>query len=194
MFRFTLLNHMCRDMEAGAGHHAPAGSHPPGREPQPGRRRAPVPQQLRRLPLGHGPDGAGLRVLHLRRRAGPHGLHRRQRAAEVLQQRHTFAFGFRHAGRLAGRTAGARATTHCSAGIRRCRAPAAARSRSARNSARATPSRPARSKRCSSTVCLRAPQDAADRSEITSMASSFRSSGYRLKQAFADAATYCMGN
>ena len=44
------------------------------------------------------------------------------------------------------------------------------------------------------TVCLRAPQDAADRSEITSMASSFRSSGYRLKQAFADAATYCMGN
>ncbi len=44
------------------------------------------------------------------------------------------------------------------------------------------------------TVCLRAPQDAADRSEIASMASSFRSSGYRLKQAFADAATYCMGN
>jgi hypothetical protein len=26
------------------------------------------------------------------------------------------------------------------------------------------------------------------------MASTFRSSGYRLKQAFADAATYCMGN
>jgi hypothetical protein len=44
------------------------------------------------------------------------------------------------------------------------------------------------------TVCLRAPQDAADRSEIASMTSSFRSSGYRLKQAFADAATYCMGD
>jgi hypothetical protein len=43
-------------------------------------------------------------------------------------------------------------------------------------------------------VCLRAPQDAADRSEIASMTSSFRSSGYRLKQAFADAATYCMGD
>ncbi len=43
-------------------------------------------------------------------------------------------------------------------------------------------------------VCLRAPQDAADRSEIGSMADSFRSSGYRLKQAFADAATYCMGD
>jgi hypothetical protein len=44
------------------------------------------------------------------------------------------------------------------------------------------------------TVCLRTPQDAADRNEIESMAASFRSSGYRLKQAFADAATYCMGN
>jgi hypothetical protein len=43
------------------------------------------------------------------------------------------------------------------------------------------------------TVCLRNPQDAADRSQITSMAGSFRSSGYRLKQAFADAAEYCMG-
>ena len=44
------------------------------------------------------------------------------------------------------------------------------------------------------TVCLRAPQDAADRNEIETMVGSFRSSGYRLKQAFADAATYCMGN
>jgi hypothetical protein len=44
------------------------------------------------------------------------------------------------------------------------------------------------------TVCLRSPQDAADRNEIGSMMSSFRSSGYRLKQAFADAATYCMGD
>ena len=44
------------------------------------------------------------------------------------------------------------------------------------------------------TVCLRAPQDTADRSRISAMTSSFRSSGYRLKQAFADAATYCMGD
>jgi hypothetical protein len=44
------------------------------------------------------------------------------------------------------------------------------------------------------TVCLRSPQDAADRGQITSMMGSFRSSGYRLKQAFADAATYCMGD
>jgi hypothetical protein len=44
------------------------------------------------------------------------------------------------------------------------------------------------------TVCLRTPTDSADRSQITSMTSSFRASGYRLKQAFADAATYCMGD
>ncbi len=44
------------------------------------------------------------------------------------------------------------------------------------------------------TVCLRSPQDGADRGQIGSMTSSFRSSGYRLKQAFADAATYCMGD
>jgi len=44
------------------------------------------------------------------------------------------------------------------------------------------------------TVCLRSPQDEPDRDQIESMMSSFRSSGYRLKQAFADAATYCMGD
>jgi hypothetical protein len=44
------------------------------------------------------------------------------------------------------------------------------------------------------TVCLRATQDAADRSQVATMTGSFRSSGYRLKQAFADAATYCMGD
>jgi hypothetical protein len=44
------------------------------------------------------------------------------------------------------------------------------------------------------TVCLRPPENAADRGQIGSMASSFRASGYRLKQVFADAATYCMGD
>jgi hypothetical protein len=43
------------------------------------------------------------------------------------------------------------------------------------------------------TVCLRSPVDAADRSQLGSMVSSFRASGFRLKQAFSDAATYCMG-
>ncbi len=44
------------------------------------------------------------------------------------------------------------------------------------------------------TVCLRDPQDEADRDQVESMTSSFRASGYRLKQSFADAAAYCMGN
>ncbi len=44
------------------------------------------------------------------------------------------------------------------------------------------------------TVCLRTPTDAADRNRIQTMTNSFRASGYRLKQAFADAATYCMGD
>jgi hypothetical protein len=43
------------------------------------------------------------------------------------------------------------------------------------------------------TVCLRAPQDSADRSQVSSMASAFRAGGYRLKRPFADAAAYCMG-
>ena len=43
------------------------------------------------------------------------------------------------------------------------------------------------------TVCLRSPTDTADRNQIGSMVSSFRSSGFRLKQAFADAANYCKG-
>jgi hypothetical protein len=44
------------------------------------------------------------------------------------------------------------------------------------------------------TVCLRDPSDAADRSRVQSMAASFTSGGYRVKQLFADAATYCMGD
>jgi hypothetical protein len=43
------------------------------------------------------------------------------------------------------------------------------------------------------TVCLRSPVDTADRNQIGSMVGSFRAGGFRLKQAFSDAATYCMG-
>ena len=43
------------------------------------------------------------------------------------------------------------------------------------------------------TVCLRNPQDDDDRNQVASMSNSFRSSGYRLKQVFADAADYCKG-
>ncbi|MEN7342908.1 MAG: hypothetical protein AAAFM81_08175 [Pseudomonadota bacterium] len=42
-------------------------------------------------------------------------------------------------------------------------------------------------------VCLRDPVDAADRSQVTTMVNSLTTGGYRLKQTFAEAATYCMG-
>lgn len=43
-------------------------------------------------------------------------------------------------------------------------------------------------------VCLRPPQDSLDRSQIDSMVASFESSGYNLKQVFAESAVYCMGD
>ncbi|MCC7463700.1 MAG: hypothetical protein IT480_14705 [Gammaproteobacteria bacterium] len=43
-------------------------------------------------------------------------------------------------------------------------------------------------------VCLREPGNAADRAEVAAVTASFRSGGYRLKQVFADAAVYCMGD
>ena len=43
-------------------------------------------------------------------------------------------------------------------------------------------------------VCLRDPVDAADRTQIDTMVTSFKNSNYRMKQVFADAAVYCMGD
>jgi len=43
-------------------------------------------------------------------------------------------------------------------------------------------------------VCLRAPVDASDRSQIDTMISTFRGNGYKLKQVFADSAVFCMGS
>ena len=42
-------------------------------------------------------------------------------------------------------------------------------------------------------VCLRSPIDRSDRDQISTMVTSFASSGYKLKQVFADSAEYCMG-
>ena len=42
-------------------------------------------------------------------------------------------------------------------------------------------------------VCLRAPGDAADRAEVDQMTASFVSGGYRMKPVFAESAKYCMG-
>ena len=43
-------------------------------------------------------------------------------------------------------------------------------------------------------VCLRPPGNPADRSQVDSMVASFKSSNYKMKQLFADAAVYCMGD
>lgn len=43
-------------------------------------------------------------------------------------------------------------------------------------------------------VCLRAPGDSADRTQVDTMVDAFRSSGHQLKRVFADAAVYCMGD
>jgi hypothetical protein len=42
-------------------------------------------------------------------------------------------------------------------------------------------------------VCFRSPSDAGDRQQVDAMTASFKSNGYRLKRVFAEAATYCMG-
>src|SRR5210317_545889 len=42
-------------------------------------------------------------------------------------------------------------------------------------------------------VCLRGPENAADRAAADTITSTFRSSGYRMKQVFADTAVHCMG-
>jgi hypothetical protein len=43
-------------------------------------------------------------------------------------------------------------------------------------------------------VCLRAPNSAADFTQVSSMISSFQAHQYSLRQPFAEAAAYCMGN
>jgi hypothetical protein len=43
-------------------------------------------------------------------------------------------------------------------------------------------------------VCFRVPSDAQDRARVQAMTASFKSSGYQLKRVFAEAATYCMGD
>jgi hypothetical protein len=43
-------------------------------------------------------------------------------------------------------------------------------------------------------VCFRSPSNAADRTQVTSMISSFQANSYSLKHVFAEAAVYCEGN
>ena len=43
-------------------------------------------------------------------------------------------------------------------------------------------------------VCLRPPQDSVDRIQVDAMVTSFRASNFNLKQVFAESAVYCMGD
>ena len=43
-------------------------------------------------------------------------------------------------------------------------------------------------------VCLRPPQDGADRDQIETMVSSLQATGFQLRRTFAEAAVYCMGS
>lgn len=43
-------------------------------------------------------------------------------------------------------------------------------------------------------VCLRPPSNSSDRTQVDTMVLNFKSSGYNLKQVFADSAIYCMGS
>ncbi len=42
-------------------------------------------------------------------------------------------------------------------------------------------------------VCLRSPEDSADRTQIDAMTTNFKSNGYNMKQVFAESAVYCAG-
>lgn len=42
-------------------------------------------------------------------------------------------------------------------------------------------------------ICMRAPEDATDRNKVDQIVSTFRGTGYRMKQVFADTAVHCMG-
>jgi hypothetical protein len=43
-------------------------------------------------------------------------------------------------------------------------------------------------------MCLRDPGNAADRAKVQQIKTTFKSTGYKMKQVFADTATYCMGD
>jgi hypothetical protein len=44
------------------------------------------------------------------------------------------------------------------------------------------------------TVCFRAPSNAADRNQVSTMTTDFKNGGYHLKQIFAESAAYCSGD
>ena len=192
MLRFTLINHLCRDLEQ-----VTDTTRPPDR----------IRQDVSRSPGGdsrlflnncvgchsgmdplaqafayHDWDEAAGRMVYTAGVVRPKYFNNKDTFPPATPRRTT-----------TGTTTGARAATRCSAGTRRCRAVARARSRSGASSRTPTHSPAARCRRCSATSASATPSDAADRAKVQSMIGSFKSSGYQLKRVFAEAATYCMG-
>ena len=107
MFRFTMMNHMCKDMEQVHDVHLPPDRIRQDVSRSPGGDSRHLPEQLHRLPQRHGSAGAGLCVLQLRRDGRTHRLHARRRAAEVPHQHGQLQTRLRHAATMAGTTTGA---------------------------------------------------------------------------------------
>ena len=200
MFRFTMINHMCRDMEQ-----VHDTSLPPDR----------IRQDVSRSPGGDsriflnncigchsGMDPLAQAFAYYdfdngtAEAPGTHapGLHRRHRAAEVLQQQHQLRARASSRPTTPGTTAGARARTRCSAGAARCPAAATAPSPWARSSPTATHSPSARSRRCSRRCASARRATPPIAAKVATMTANFKTNGYQLKQVFAETAVYCMGD
>ena len=200
MFRFTMINHLCNDMQTLMDTTRPTDRIRQDVARSPGRRQPRVPQQLRRLPQRHGSDGAGVRLLQLQRHRRTrwhqhrhHAVHLRAGAAEVPHQLGQLPATASSPRTTAGRTAGARASTPRSAGTRRCPAAATAPSRSARSSSRSGGVRAVPGDQGVPGGVLPRPDDAADQATVAAITASFQSGGYKLKQVFQQSAAACPG-
>ena len=193
MFRFTLINHLCLDLEQ-----VQDPTRPPDR----------IRQDVSRSPggdsrvflnncvgchAGMDPLAQAFAYYDYDETGGPPRVHAGPGAAEVLQQRRHVPPRLSSRPTTTGTTTGARAATRCSAGTPRCRAPGRARSRMGRELASTERFARCQVEKVFRNVCFRPPSDAADRARVDAMTSSFRANGYRLKRVFAEAATYCMG-
>ena len=151
MFRFTLLNHLCRDMEQ-----VHDTSRPPDR----------IRQDVTRSPGGDSsvflnncvgchngmdPMAQAFAYYDFDETQRPAGLHAGPGAAEVPDQFRQLQAGLRHAGRPLGEPLAPAGQEHAArlGGRTLARHAATARRRSARSSRTATRSRSARSRRCS---------------------------------------------
>ena len=194
MFRFTMLNHLCRDMEQVLDT-----SGIPDR----------IRQDVSRSPggdsriflnncigchIGMDPLTQAFAYYNFDATQGRSGLHAGRGAAQVLQQRHDLPLRLPHTERRLDQLLAARTRTRCSAGIRTAAAAASGAKTMGEELANSTAFARCQVEKVFRNVCLRSPVDGADRAQIDSMVGSFRSGGYRLKQVFAESASYCMGD